>query len=413
MKNNAGKASVIKAFEGARGLAALFVAWYHVNIGSSHLAVVRGAYLFVDFFFVLSGFVIASAYTDRLGTPPQIKSFFIRRFGRLFPLLVFSTLCFLLAANALRLAKHAALALGYGGALAHPGELSFIMPGLPEALATMTMTQGLGFFDRLALSPVSWSISTEFHTYLLFALLCFLLRGRARIAAFALLAVGALALAIRASVVVHDCLNVGNCYDLTYDWGMARCVASVLIGALLFHGHRYVRVNADRWQAIALAVLAGFFYLAGRTPAVALASPLVFALAVFVLASDTGFAARMLQRPFFQMLGQRSYSVYMMHPALLFFFTLATKPGHGPLASIAVLLVYFVVLIVVSGWTYRWVEDPLRNYFNRLAARSDARVAVARGRARDLAPPVDSAASPRASATAADVVIGAIWPREH
>jgi peptidoglycan/LPS O-acetylase OafA/YrhL len=177
MKNHAGKPSVIKAFEGARGLAALFVAWYHTQIGADHLAVVRGAYLFVDFFFVLSGFVIAGAYTDRLATPQQVKSFFIRRFGRLFPLLAFSTLCFLLAANALVLAKHAALALGHGGALARPGELSFVVSGLPEALATLTMTQGLGFFDRLALNPVSWSISTEFYTYLVFALLCFLLQG--------------------------------------------------------------------------------------------------------------------------------------------------------------------------------------------------------------------------------------------
>ena len=53
-----------------RGVAALLVALFHLNILSSiySLHFIRNSYLFVDFFFVLSGFVISHSYGHRLGT---------------------------------------------------------------------------------------------------------------------------------------------------------------------------------------------------------------------------------------------------------------------------------------------------------------------------------------------------------
>ena len=56
------------ALDGWRGICALLVALYHFHATShvEQLGLVRNAYLFVDFFFVLSGFVITYAYADRL-----------------------------------------------------------------------------------------------------------------------------------------------------------------------------------------------------------------------------------------------------------------------------------------------------------------------------------------------------------
>ena len=50
------------------------------------LQFIRHSYLFVDFFFVLSGFVIAHAYGDRLKSPLEVWQFIVRRFGRVWPL---------------------------------------------------------------------------------------------------------------------------------------------------------------------------------------------------------------------------------------------------------------------------------------------------------------------------------------
>jgi len=57
------------ALDSLRGISALMVALYHCAIAPmSHLPILKNSYLFVDFFFVLSGFVIATSYGDRLSS---------------------------------------------------------------------------------------------------------------------------------------------------------------------------------------------------------------------------------------------------------------------------------------------------------------------------------------------------------
>src|ERR1700688_3519606 len=85
-----------------RGVAALLVALFHLNVYSAiySLDFIRNAYLFVDFFFVLSGFVITHNYADRLGTVERLGSFAIRRLGRLWPLHAVVLLAFVIVESA-------------------------------------------------------------------------------------------------------------------------------------------------------------------------------------------------------------------------------------------------------------------------------------------------------------------------
>ena len=76
--------------DGLRGVAALMVLWFHIfeAYASCHLdQQINHGYLAVDFFFILSGFVIGYAYDDRWKTMP-IKDFIKRRFIRLHPMVV-------------------------------------------------------------------------------------------------------------------------------------------------------------------------------------------------------------------------------------------------------------------------------------------------------------------------------------
>ena len=81
--------------DGLRGVAALLVVWYHVFEGYSFaggglVRVVNHGYLAVDFFFMLSGFVLAYAYNDRWGRGGfTLGGFFRRRLVRLHPMEVF------------------------------------------------------------------------------------------------------------------------------------------------------------------------------------------------------------------------------------------------------------------------------------------------------------------------------------
>lgn len=77
--------------DGLRGVAALLVIWYHVFEGFATSPIdqkFNHGYLAVDFFFILSGFVIGYAYDDRWKTTMTQKEFFKRRLIRLHPMVV-------------------------------------------------------------------------------------------------------------------------------------------------------------------------------------------------------------------------------------------------------------------------------------------------------------------------------------
>jgi len=77
-----------QALDSWRGVAALMVVIYHAPLLWSFYdaGFVRHSWLFVDFFFVLSGFVIAHAYASKLRDMTDVGHFMLRRFGRVWPL---------------------------------------------------------------------------------------------------------------------------------------------------------------------------------------------------------------------------------------------------------------------------------------------------------------------------------------
>src|SRR5688500_8507161 len=74
-----------------RGIAACCVVFFHFEAFSHiyDIPLVRNSFLFVDFFFVLSGFVIAANYQERLVGGFGVFRFIVLRFGRLYPLHLF------------------------------------------------------------------------------------------------------------------------------------------------------------------------------------------------------------------------------------------------------------------------------------------------------------------------------------
>ncbi|HZW23103.1 acyltransferase [Noviherbaspirillum sp.] len=363
---------MIKSIEGVRGLAALLVALYHLKIGSEYFSLIRNGYLFVDLFFVLSGFVICAAYGDAMRSGADLRQFIWRRIGRLFPLLVFSTVVFVLGSNAIVLAKKLAVSAGHAGLLNNPGALEYLVPTAGEILATLTFTHSLGLFDELILNTPSWSISVEFYTYLLFALVCLLLTGAGRIVLLAVLSLAGLIISAWASVNIHDCIAAKGCLSLTYDFGLARSIHSFCLGALAFYSSRILKMNIPAIQITVMFALFLLLTLVDYVSIAAFAFPVAFAALVLSLSKDSGPLADALKPGLFQVLGQRSYSIYLMHMPLLLIFENLTKRVSGLVSSITVLVAYVLVLYVISGWTYRFVEAPMRDWFNRLVVRKPA-----------------------------------------
>lgn len=366
-------AELIKSFEGVRGSAAILVALFHLYsanllpVACQSISLIVNGYIFVDLFFVLSGYVIVSAYHNRLNSTNEIVSFIIRRFGRLFPLLVFATLSFVAAQNFVVFIENVFVSLGF--VVHHSIAVSYSVPSISEILSTLTFTHGLGIFDRLILNYASWSISTEFYAYMVFLILWAGIHQKWRTIALAVVGLGCLVIADWASIHYHDCIVKAGCGGVTYDFGFLRCVGSFMLGIFVWKLPKPAERFVFLLQGLALAFVCTLFYLAPAFPPIMFLAPAVFSMAIYSISTDSGPVAKFFTLGFFQMLGQRSYSIYLLHPILLTLMSSGMHQLHGTLANGFVLLAYLPMLTVIAGWTYRYVEDPMRKYFNGLASQ--------------------------------------------
>jgi len=357
----------VRSFEGARGLAALLVALFHFGLGEPAIVRIPAGYLFVDLFFVLSGFLICASYAHKLGEPGELPVFLVRRTGRLLPLLLVATLAYVAVIDAgifVRWLLDPA-----------PPPLHWVRPTLTEFLATLTMTHSLGLFDHVILNYAAWSISTEFYAYIAFALLCLCLRGRARLPAFAAVALLGWGVSAWASLRLRQCLHWGGCLDLTFDYGYWRCLAGFFLGALLSQlpargpppGGRTGHMLALA-QGAALALLVAMFLLVRRWPVLGLGAPLLFGVFLLSIRSDRGPLAALFGTAPLQVLGRHSYSVYLMHPVILLAWNAGRPHATGWAGHLLFACGYVALVWWVAGWTFRLVEDPMRKRFNRYAA---------------------------------------------
>jgi peptidoglycan/LPS O-acetylase OafA/YrhL len=152
-----------RVLDGWRGIAALLVAIFHLNIASAiySLDFIRNAYLFVDFFFVLSGFVITHSCAERLGTPEGVGMFALRRLGRLWPLHIVVLLAMVIVESA------RAISAARGASFYNPPFAG--ATSLHSILTNLVFGQSFGIEQQLTWNPPSWSICAEFWTYLIFA----------------------------------------------------------------------------------------------------------------------------------------------------------------------------------------------------------------------------------------------------
>lgn len=182
----------------------------------------RNSWLFVDFFFVLSGFVIAANYQQRLLDGFGIGQFLLLRLGRLYPL-HFTMLAIFIGFELLRVLRRILIpALSLINPMINPAPFSTPQVAPDTILANLLLVQGLHLYDFLTWNFPSWSISTEFYTYVVFAVCVVGLRKHGWIA---------LLLAIIGGPVLVATLSERN-MATDYDWGIIRCIYGFAAGAI-------------------------------------------------------------------------------------------------------------------------------------------------------------------------------------
>ena len=352
-----------------RGIAALGVAWYHVKADYWWL---DGPFydrlnFAVDFFFVLSGFVIAAAYGDKLRHGFSTAKFMFLRYARLWPLQAFMIALLL----ALEIAFWASGAFT-DAAGREPFAARREWWTLPANLLLLQefVHPGLNSWNNVA-----WSISVEVGLYLMAALL---LRWLGRHGTWV-----ALAIALAAGV-----LMIAHVPLLPYN--ILRGLAGFGIGMAGYE----VWLRIRDWQVpartasfvellLVAAVVLTLIYLPIR-----LFADLVFALVVLAFAFERGAVSALLRQRAFVWLGTLSYSIYMVHGFVIgrtYDVLLVAQsftgwqlvervPGMNLLAMHPALgaLVMAGMLggtVLASYLTWRWIEEPPRRWSKRVAAR--------------------------------------------
>ncbi len=350
-----------------RGLAALMVVFFHAR-GSWHPAFASGqgvtmivatGWMWVHFFFVLSGFVMMEAYGRDFVAGVRGSSygrFILARFGRIYPLHFF-----------------ALLVLG----VAHLTG-AFAVDDPPGSFAaSLALVQGFTFVPLVWNAP-AWSISTEWYTYLAFPFVVPLI---GRLPQW----ITRLAWIVIACVTMRFFIGAGDAGD--GDWPPGRlllCATEFALGCLT---HRLVRNGG--WPVIGGRALATVVFLA---PVVLLALPqrfehpwmhavvaVGFSVSIGVLAAEDTLVDRLLGGRIPQFLGLISYSIYLNHEILFSFARAGADAWTGrprtlhdlPTGlSLALFALYLATLILVSWATWRWIEEPLRQWFKRKARRA-------------------------------------------
>src|SRR5215469_18857626 len=149
-----------ESLDGLRGISAIAVVLFHItwsnHITETHL--IRESYVFVDLFFILSGFVITRAYSTRIHTLREAGSFLALRFFRIYPLHIAVLLAFILYEMAKIPGIHLGLAV-------HPFD-----ERCEGFLSNLFLVESLTFSSGFPTWNVpSWSISCEMVAYVVFA----------------------------------------------------------------------------------------------------------------------------------------------------------------------------------------------------------------------------------------------------
>jgi peptidoglycan/LPS O-acetylase OafA/YrhL len=302
------------------------------------------AYLAVDLFFLLSGFVLAHAYGAKLEAGDRVwRDFMAQRFLRLWPLYVLG----LLAGLAIHLYG---VAKGWRADDASALALAFI----PNALFLPTL---LGLpsepFSEFPFNPPAWSLFSEMAVNLAFA---YLATSRLRWGVQAACALGALALL--AIALQNNGLDVGGDIGLT-QLGLARATFSFFLGVLLYrYRERLSRMAAmPAWLAsllLALVCLAPVRAAAFDLLAVMVVFPALVALSAHE--EPRGGAATVCT-----LLGKASFPLYVIHWPLLAGAELAyLQLGAGPLQSSPAALMAAIALTLAAALALGYADDWLR-----------------------------------------------------
>ncbi|MGN6308791.1 MAG: acyltransferase family protein [Xanthobacteraceae bacterium] len=307
--------------------------------------------LFVDLFFVISGFVIANQYMGKVDSIRSINRFLWRRLARIYPLHL-ATLAFYLVVAA---AIHSNLA-NTGNSARYP------LSDLPAQLLLLHALIG----ERLTFNFPSWSLSAEMFCYVIFPLIVVIASHRRS------LLLPLIAIIIGLNGLFASATGTGPWASWINHGGVFRAFPAFILG-ITCNLHRDA-ISQWRIPPAALVIaLAGFTLLGWSVPET-IALGCIYIIAVIAIHCDCAGHHTLMTRLRIERGSPFTYSCYMLHiPVATVVISLGGRlVSGGPGPELALLPVAMAILAAASIVSYRYFETPTRNALNEAFDRWEA-----------------------------------------
>ena len=354
----------IESLDCYRGVAALSVAAIHFNINSSLFNSKFANGLFVQMFFVLSGFVLLINYINNIHSLNDLIKFIKKRILRLYPLHLFFLLIFLI----IEIAKYF-IFIKYN---LLPNEKIFEKNNFESFIYNIFLLQS--FLEFHSYNTPSWSISVEFYTYIIFSIIIYLGITKRMISLIVLFI-----------TIYLTTFKESFGADLGAQ-SLLSCIYSFVIGSIsaYFFLYKKIYLNKNLLNFIFLFILFINIFLLFFTKKnnFVYLYPLLFGFLFYLTAqmNDNTLIYKIFFNRFLIFLGKISYSIYMSHLLIFWIITQFLRfviklPTHvnefgntklsltNHEANVVTILCYIIV-IIFSYFTYKYVELKFYNKNN-------------------------------------------------
>ena len=359
--------------DGLRGVAALLVVWYHVFEGFQFaggkpvIDHINHGYLAVDFFFILSGFVIGYAYDDRWNRTLTLTSFFRRRLIRLHPMVMMGAfigfISFALTGFERWDGSHTSLAMSLLALLA----AWFMIPALPGSPREV---RGNG--EMFPLNGPCWSLFFEYLGNIVYALILRRLSTKAMACVSGILAI-ALAWFTITDQSGYGFIGVGWTADTAnLLGGSLRLLCPFTMGMLIARVFRPIKVRGAFWICTALLiVLFHVPYIPGTSPCcwngLFEAASIILLFPAIVWMAASGSTTDAMSTRICTFLGDISFPLYIVHYPLMYAFYrwLIQTKQYTLTETWPVALAVIVCSIALAWICLKCYDIPVRRWLSK------------------------------------------------
>ncbi|QES90257.1 acyltransferase family protein [Rhizosphaericola mali] len=333
--------------DGLRGIAAISVVIFHfmeMMITDYEKIFIAHGFLAVDFFFCLSGFVVAYSYDDRIQSM-GLKTFFRSRLIRLHPLVVIGTILGLIA-----------LIVDPFSNEFHTFNLGqIILLFIASILVIPLPIMKDRAFNLFGLNAPEWSLFWEYIANILYALILFKLSKKIIVVLMAIFAIA----------LCHATARAGNIAggwgkDTFWDGGI-RLGFSFSMGMLIY---RYKLSIKNNFGFLIFAILLFLMMISPFSKMNYILEPIIVIL-IFPIIIMMGIGSKYATKSskFIKLLGNISYPLYMTHYAFIWIFNhyyTKVKPENSTVAI--VIITTIIVMLAIAYVTMQYVDGPIRKY---------------------------------------------------